>query len=145
VTVYLPDDLEQRYAELKAVVQDADGHSREDRLAALRTIQAWHQRWRDARQELTWQQRRVIRKICGGEPITPQGISPGRLADREREQRQDREARLARQRIERTYGADGAAAIFRVRDRLLMARPGIPEARALAWAEDKYERGEVLT
>jgi hypothetical protein len=52
--------------------------------------------------------------------------------------------KATRRRLRRTYGAEGLALIAELVDRGLAGHPGMPEQDAWAWAEGKYERGEVL-
>lgn len=65
-------------------------------------------------------------------------------AEHEAEEQAWRRERKLRRRLRRTYGTEGLNAIAELALRALVAHPGMPDERAWAWAEAKYERGEVL-
>ncbi len=52
--------------------------------------------------------------------------------------------RATRRRLCRIYGTDGLRLIADLVLRALMRHPHMPERDAWAWAEAKYQRGEVL-
>jgi hypothetical protein len=142
----LPDDLEQQYAKLRAIMNDMD-LPLEVRHAAMHQVQAWHREWREGIEQhlIRWDERRRIRALNPNfGPITP---DLGMEANARMLKRQEcmRKAELReRRRLIRKHGRDGATAILNLRDRLQRVR-NVPDARAIAWAEQKYERGEVLT
>ncbi|MGH7341917.1 MAG: hypothetical protein ACREKH_15610 [Candidatus Rokuibacteriota bacterium] len=64
-------------------------------------------------------------------------------AERERAEAEWRWERRNQRRIRRAHGAEGLRLIAALVDRVL-ARHRMPVRDAWAWAEAKYERGEVL-
>jgi hypothetical protein len=138
---YLPDDLEDQYDRVSAIVLDP-AYSAEDRRRALVTLRRWHDQWQElaAKHQLDWRERRRLRQLLGG-PITVSSGAEGNL----RSLAYDDAARKERFRLIKAYGEDGYRTIQDLASRLMYVRQGIPEERAYAWAEQKYQRGDYVS
>lgn len=132
--IYLPDDLEQRYARLKATIFDQD-RPESERLEAMHTLQEWHRHWQDKRCDMTWRERRRIRSLTG-EPATP--VTGQTHAQRSLDE--DQWYRKTRTRLKREYGPDGLRRIEDLVDKLWWKRPRVPKEQAYTWAENVYLR-----
>lgn len=119
-TVWLPDDLEERWAAMTPT---------ERRAAYAMYLQ------RQAEGRLGWRERRRLRRLLtDGEPLTQSlgaELHAASLAEAD-------EDAARKRRLRKEYGDDGLRAIDGLVNGLWMKRPGVPTDRAYAWAERVY-------
>lgn len=121
--LYLPDDLEERWAGLGLQQQIIRQH------------------WADNVGRMTWPQRRRVRALLGG-PIT-KSAGCGDLGELLAEDA----VAVAEAELRARYDAAAWRAICRVADKAAASSsPGRPSyLRLLTWAAGCYDRGEILT